>query len=178
MRQVFEEKHGWTRAQANHLNLHMVHDDGISIRQDGKTFFAEGIPGVTRKCKGVVNAEGGQLAYTDTREVYYSYPGNVCAQVVYTLMIIFDLICCRHCKRSPARDRRERRKSIQIPGLSNSIPYLERSQKSRPCYCPCDTLVLLFRVRQYFDSVTSFLVHPGATLTTCLWCADHCDLGQ
>ncbi|KAJ3886230.1 hypothetical protein GG344DRAFT_81912 [Lentinula edodes] len=76
MRQVFEEKHGWTRAQANHLNLHMVHDDGISIRQDGKSFFAEGLPGVTRKCKGVVNAEGGQLAYTDTHEVYYSYPGN------------------------------------------------------------------------------------------------------
>ncbi|GAW10604.1 hypothetical protein LENED_012892 [Lentinula edodes] len=76
MRQVFEEKHGWTRTQANHLNLHMVHDDSVSIRQDGKTFFAEGMLGVTRKCKGVVSPEGGQLAYTDTHEVYYSSPGN------------------------------------------------------------------------------------------------------
>ncbi|KAH7876645.1 uncharacterized protein C8R40DRAFT_107900 [Lentinula edodes] len=59
MRQVFEEKHGWTRTQANHLNLHMVHDDSVSIRQDGKTFFAEGMLGVTRKCKGVVGPEGG-----------------------------------------------------------------------------------------------------------------------
>ncbi|KAJ3806820.1 hypothetical protein F5876DRAFT_80312 [Lentinula aff. lateritia] len=76
MRQVFEEKHGWTWDQANHLNLRMVHDDSISTRQDGKTFFAEGMPGVTRKCKGVVNVKGGQLAYVDNHEVYYSYPGN------------------------------------------------------------------------------------------------------
>ncbi|KAJ3899948.1 hypothetical protein F5879DRAFT_460384 [Lentinula edodes] len=165
MRQVFEEKHGWTRTQANHLNLHMVHDDSVSIRQDGKTFFAEGMLGVTRKCKGVVGPEGGQLAYTDTHEVYYSSPGNVCALAVYTLVILFDFICCRHCKRSQAGDR-ERRK-LTLPGPSNSTTYLERSQHSPPCYCPCDSLVLLFRVRQY-DSVTSFLVHPGATLTTCL----------
>ncbi|KAF8828679.1 hypothetical protein HHX47_DHR3000170 [Lentinula edodes] len=58
MREVFEKKHGWTRAQADLLNLHMVHDDSVSIRQDGKTFFAEGMLGVTRKCKGVVSPEG------------------------------------------------------------------------------------------------------------------------